>query len=221
MKNVMLALALACLIIAALPATAGTIYDDGPINGTIDAWTINFGFAVADTFTVSSGTSRLTGLSFGAWLFPGDVLQTVEVSMTSDPFGGTTYFDQVVSFTASGCAINGFGYNVCTETGTFNGPTLENGTYWMALQNAVVNNGDPVYWDENDGVGCSSPGCPSQATCPGCIANGKVPGLLPPESFTLYGEPVGATPEPASILLFGSGTLTVIGLLRRRRRYRP
>ena len=82
MKNVMLALALACLIIAALPATAGTIYDDGPINGTIDAWTINFGFTVADTFTVSSGTSKIDSLTFGAWLFPGDVLQTVEVSMT-------------------------------------------------------------------------------------------------------------------------------------------
>ena len=72
MKNVMLALALACLIIAALPATAGTIYDDGPINGTIDAWTINFGFTVADTFTVSSGTSKIDSLTFGAWLFPGD-----------------------------------------------------------------------------------------------------------------------------------------------------
>jgi len=203
-----------CLLLAAIPALAGTIYDDGPINGTVDAWTLNFGFGVADTFTVSAGTSRMTGLSFGAWLTPGDVLQTVEVSMTSNPFSGTTYFDQVVSFSQSNCATNSYGYNVCTETGSFAGPTLANGTYWLNLQNATLNNNsDPVYWDENSGIGCTSPGCPSEATCNDCIA----PGLLPAESFTLYGNSTATTPEPSSFLLFGSGLLSVIGFIRRKR----
>jgi len=31
------------------------------------------------------------------------------------------------------------------------------GTYWINLQNATVGNGDAVYWDENDGMGCTSP----------------------------------------------------------------
>ena len=35
----------------------------------------------------------VTGLSFGAWSLPGDVVQTVEVSMTSEPDGGSSYFD--------------------------------------------------------------------------------------------------------------------------------
>ncbi len=202
---------------AVLPLSAGTIYNDGPINGTTDAWTINFGEVVADTFTVSSGNSTLTGLSFGAWLFPGDILQTVEVSMTSEPFGGTTYFDQVVNFTQSGCSPNQYGYNVCTETGNFHGPTLANGTYWLNLQNAVVSNGDPVYWDENSGVGCTSPGCPSEATCNSCIVKGSSPPQnLPPESFTLYGEPSGTVPEPSSLLLLGSGILAVVAAARRR-----
>ena len=62
------------------------------------------------------GSYGISGLTFGAWLFPGDVLQTVEVSITSAEFGGTTYFDQVLSFTQSGCSGNQYGFNVCTET---------------------------------------------------------------------------------------------------------
>ena len=206
-------LTLICLSLFTLPAFAGTVYDDGPINGTVDAWTINFGFAVADTFTVSGGTSRMTGLSFGAWLFPGDVLESVEVTMTSNAFGGTIYFDQEVNLTQSNCNVNGYGYDVCTMAGSFSGPTLQTGTYWLALQNAVVNSGNPVYWDENSGVGCTSPGCPSEATCNDCI----VPGLLPAEAFTLYGNNSATTPEPSSFLLFGSGVLSVIGFIRRKR----
>ncbi len=215
MKLRLIILALICLILAAIPAKAGTVYDDGPINGTVNAWNISFGYAIGDTFTVSAGTSTLTGLTFGAWLTPGDTLETVEVTMTSQAFGGTVYFDQTVSFSASGCTVNGFGYDVCTETGMFHGPTLANGTYWLEMQNAVVNNGDPVYWDENSGIGCTSPGCPSEATCPDCILK-KDGGDLPPESFTLYGNVQGTTPEPGSFLLFGSGVLTVVGLVRRR-----
>jgi len=52
----------------ALPALAGEIYNDGPINGTVDGWTINFGFVVGDSFTVSAGTSTINGIQFGAWL---------------------------------------------------------------------------------------------------------------------------------------------------------
>ena len=33
-----------CLALAAVPASAQDLYDNGPINGTIDAWTINFGY---------------------------------------------------------------------------------------------------------------------------------------------------------------------------------
>jgi len=200
-----------CMILTAVPASAQQIYNDGPINGNVDAWTFDFGFIQSDSFTVSGGNSTITGLSFGAWLFPGDILQTAEVSMTSDPFGGTTYFDQVVSFTASGCTMNQYGYNVCEETGSFNGPTLNNGTYWLNLQNGIVPSGDPVYWDENSGVGCTSPGCPSEA-----INNSG--GTMPGESFTLLGNTngTGSVPEPGSLVLFASGFFGVTALLRRK-----
>jgi len=184
------------------------IYDNGPTNGTIDGWTLNPGFAVSDTFTLGSDAT-VTGLNFAAWLIPGDILQSAEVSITSSEFGGTSYFDQTVSFTQSNCAINPNGFNVCNEVGAFSGPSLNAGTYWLTLQNATVNTGDPVYWDENDG--------PSQAS------DNQV-GTLPSESFTLLGTgsttgstgTTGSTPEPASIMLFGSGALGICGLFRRR-----
>ena len=160
------------------------LYDNGPINGNVDAWTINFGFVVSDTITVVGG-STVSGMSFGAWLFPGDTLESVQVSITSAPNGGTSYYDQYVNFTQGECISNEFGYNVCTETGTFNGPTLNAGTYWLNLQNASVPSGDPVYWDENSG--------PSEA-------EESSVGTIPSEAFTVLGsttstcEPVEAEP---------------------------
>ena len=190
-----------CLTVAALPAMADTVYDNGPINGTTDAWTINFGFIVSDTFTVGTGGAMVNGLAFGAWLFPGDVLQSAEVSITDSEFGGNTFFDGVVNFTQSGCVGNQYGFNVCTETGSFTDTNLAAGTYWLNLQNASVNTGDPVYWDENSG--------PSQAS------ENSV-GTIPSEAFTLTGGPANTVPEPSSILLFGSGILGAAGVLRRK-----
>ncbi|MFZ0311192.1 MAG: PEP-CTERM sorting domain-containing protein [Candidatus Korobacteraceae bacterium] len=208
-----------CLILADVPAAAQGIYNNGPINGNTDAWTINFGYIVSDTFTISGGTTTVTGVTFGAWLYPGDTLTSVEVDITSGENGGTTYFDQVVPFTGSGCMVNQYGYNVCAETGLFNGPTLNNGTYWLNLENASVPSGDPVYWDENSGIGCTSPGCPSEPS------ENSV-GSIPSESFTMLGTTgsstststttTGTVPEPGSIMLFGSGILGLVGVLRRK-----
>lgn len=162
-----------------VPLGDDVLYDNGPINGTTDAWTINSGFVVSDTFTVPNGGAPVNGLTFGAWVFPGDVLHAVEISITSSEFGGTTYTDQVVNFTQSSCSGNQYGFNVCTETGSnFTGPNLTAGTYWVNLQNAVVDTGDPIYWDENSGIGCGSQGCPS-------LASENSVGTIPSEAFTV------------------------------------
>ena len=210
MKLRIASLSLLALCLVALPALADTVYDNGPINGTTDGWTINFGFIVSDTFAISGGGATVNGLAFGAWLFPGDVLQSAEVSITDAEFGGTTFFDGVVNFTQSGCVGNQYGFNVCTETGSFSDTNLADGTYWLNLQNASVNTGDPIYWDENSG--------PSQAS------ENSV-GTIPSEAFTLTGgsgmtstttTTGGTVPEPSSIMLFGSGILGLAGILRRK-----
>ncbi len=70
-------------VVAVIPAAAQILYENGPINGNTDAWTINFGFVMSDSFTISTGNSTITGMSFGAWLTPGDFLDSVEISLTS------------------------------------------------------------------------------------------------------------------------------------------
>jgi hypothetical protein len=182
------------------PALSQNLYSNGPINGQTDAWTINFGFVVSDSFTLNSDATP-TGLEFGAWLIPGDVLENVEVSITSSEFGGTQYFDQVVSFTQqSNCPTNNYGYQVCVETGYFyQPPNLNAGTYWINLDNAVVNDGDPVFWDENSG--------PSSASQ-------NAVGTVPSEAFTITGACCGTSPEPSSIILLGSGLLALAPLAR-------
>ena len=203
-RSALLSLLALCLI--AVPAFAQIdLYDNGPTDGTTDAWTINFGFAVSNSF-VMSNASTVDGLNFAAWLFPGDVMESLEVSITSSEFGGTTYFDETVNVTQSGCALNQLGFNVCNETASFVPFALNAGTYWLNLQNAAVNTGDPVYWDENGG-----PSWASENTV----------GTLPSESFTILGgstttTTTGTTPEPGTLMLLGSGALGVIGILRRR-----
>ncbi len=196
-------------VVAVQPARAGQIYDNGPVNGNIDAWTINFGYAVSDSFTISGGNTTLTGMSFWARMFPGDLVTSVEISLTSAPFTGTTYFDQIVAVTQANCFFNAFGYQVCQETGGFAGPTLGNGTYYVNLQNATIPDGDPVYWEENSGVGCQSPGCPS-------TAYENTIGTIPSEAFSLFGNVNGSTPEPNTALLLGSGVVGLAGMLRRK-----
>lgn len=198
------------------------LYNNGPINGDIDAYAINSGFIVSDTFTLTSSSSTLTGMQFGAWVFPGDVLQTAEVSLTSSPDGGTTYFDQTVNFTQSNCGGGSFGLNYCTETTSFSPVQMAAGTYWLNIQNASVPNGDPVYWDENRGEGCTSPGCPSEGYDSMTTTSESPIGLgsIPSESFTILGSASGggSTPEPGSLLLFSSGIVGAAAWLRRGRK---
>ena len=65
--------------ISALGDIRSGYYDNGPINGTTDAWTINFGYVVSDTFT---GVGYVDLLQFGVWEFPGDTLASVDWSIT-------------------------------------------------------------------------------------------------------------------------------------------
>lgn len=82
MKLRMASLIILCLVLAAIPAFAQD-YDNGPINGSTDAWTINNGYVVSDTFFVNGGSSLVRGFYFGTWEFPGDTLTSVQWSITS------------------------------------------------------------------------------------------------------------------------------------------
>ena len=61
-----MALRLPCCAWRWLLFRRAVFYDDGPINGTVDAWTINYGYIVSDTFVAPHNTT-VTGFMFGAW----------------------------------------------------------------------------------------------------------------------------------------------------------
>ncbi len=175
------------------------------------------------TLFLSTSTS-IHGFKLGVWEFPGDVLSSVDWSVTSGENGGTI----LGSGTASGSSvtdqfisINQYGYNIDLITVTGLSAPVNGGTkYWLNLQNAVVPSGNPVYWDENSGVGCHSNGCPSQAS-------ESAVGTIPSEAFTVGGcsgcvcDASGAscTPEPGSMTLLGSGILALVGVLRCKLRF--
>jgi hypothetical protein len=217
MKLYILSLTVLGLALAVVPAPAQVLYDDGPINGTNDAWTINFGYVISNTFTLLNN-STVTGFNFGVWEFPGDTLTSVDWAITSMENSGKL----LGSGTAKGAnltdqfiSLNKYGYDIDKITVTGLNVNLAANTYWLNLQNAVVPSGDPVFWDENSGIGCTGDdgkggGCPSKPS-------DSVIGTIPPESFDVNGSVNGGTvPEPASWTLLASGVLGVIGWLGRK-----
>jgi hypothetical protein len=209
-------LTILCMVLAAVPAWAQTLYDNGPIYGGADAWPFSSPYVVSDTFTLSN-SSTVGGFQLGTWEYPGDKLSSVDWKITSLEDGGTLYASGTVSgknLTDQFYFVNQYGYNVDRITATGLNVSLSGGTYWLNLQNAVVPSGDPVYWDENSGVGCGgSDG--KGANCPS-LASEVLIGTVPSEAFTITGASGGTVPEPRSIMLFASGILALAGLLRRK-----
>src|SRR5271166_5593561 len=199
MKLRMASLILLCLALAAVPAWAQILYENGPINGNTDAWPFNDSspYIVSDTFMLSSN-STVGGFEFGVWEFPGDTLISVGWSITAMENGGTIYGSGTVSgnnLVDTFLSVNSYGYNIDEITATGLNVNLTGGTtYWLNLGKGKNPRGDPVSWDENSGIGCKSNGCPSQAS--------EVDiGTIPSESFTITGTQGGTTPEPGSFVL--------------------
>jgi hypothetical protein len=186
MHSASLSLLVLCLTVVAVPAMAQQqiMYDNGPVNGQVNAWLINSGNAVTDSFQNNNGLLFLSEVSFYAWLIPGDFITQIDVSIGSAPYGSDLYHNTFYGLGQGNCFTNRFGYHVCLLSFDFFLNVY--GTAWLTLQNASVPSGNPVYWDQNSGVGCMSQGCPSKATEKGI---GIPPSAsIPSEAFTIYGE---------------------------------
>ena len=215
-------LAITCLMLAVAPAMAGTIpvyINAGPAALSTNAWEISFGFAVSDSFTVASGSS-ITGLSFIYWDASNtDLLTSVDMQIGTTSFGGST--QTLAGGTNKFIFHNTYGYN--QYDANFSPLFVWSGAGYITLSNACTTTGcsvvTPIYWDQSRGPsaaftnlgGGAAGGCAE----PPCAVN-----PIPSESFTLFDPPsftpTGTTPEPSSIMLFGSGILGLAGVLRRK-----
>lgn len=196
--RVALLITLLCAI-GVVPACADvTLYDNGPVNGSIGAYTINYGYVVTDSFTLSA-PATITGVSFDVWVTPGDTVNSVDWSITSTPLDPAAVL--VTAATARTYDFtDAYGYEIDTESFSISGVSLGSGSYWLELQNAVSAGGNPVYWDQNNG--------PSTAIDPYYGAVGS-------ETFKILGAP-----EPDAITLLCTLLLAAtrgIAAVRRRR----
>src|SRR5260370_23179761 len=116
--------------VSRVSASAAILYDNSPsAYGSAyarDAWTLDYGYAVANTFTLS-GPSTVTGIDFVTWNFQGDALQSVDWAITTAPFSGTIA-SGTASVSSSFIQTNAFGYRI--EGNSFSlTQTLADGTY--------------------------------------------------------------------------------------------
>lgn len=204
-------LALAAALVLVLPAMAGTLYSNGPINGTITDWPISgppiwaIAFATADSFTLTE-SSTVTGFNFGLWVEPGDSPASTSWFISSNAplfYGGTQIAAASGNFSntlyCTGCAL---GWDIYTSTISGLNVSLGPGTYFLMLNSGVSANGHPIFWDQNDG--------PSTAYV---YPHGEIPS----EAFNIYGSTGGSSvPEPGTLMLLGSGAMGLAGVLRRK-----
>jgi hypothetical protein len=203
MRTIVLSIIAAALLLC--PATlnaSAIVYDNGAINGTIDAYNIATDISdwiVSDSFTLSA-TTTLTGADVGLWVYPGDIPTSLTWSI------GTSFFDTSLG-TGTGTPGNvywgtGFDYyDIYDSTFSLPSISLAAGTYYLTLSGATAQD-NYLYWDETDG--------PSSAE-----QNGNAIGS---ESFRLYS---GTTiPEPGTFAALGFGLASLAGLALRRRKSR-
>jgi hypothetical protein len=161
---------------------SGQVYENGPVNGTVNAWAISHGFVVANSFTPADAHT-ITGFEFYVWAFADAIPLTVDWAILSSKSGlpvangrGTAQLADTFLFYGWWGAVR---KEVVSGLNVRINPS--NDTYWLVLQNAKTTNMDfPLYWDENGGAGCQSFGCPSKAW-------DSAAGAIPSESFVVHG----------------------------------
>lgn len=184
-------ISLAVLALLGGAATASPIvYDNGPINGTVNANTINTGWEVSNSFTLGSAMS-LTGAQVGLWSYFAGVPVEVSWSIGTTPFG-SDIASGTGALTSAQIGTLGFGFCPVYES-DFSLPhiVLGPGTYFLTLENTHPESGG-IYWDQNFG-----PSIAYQRNVGAGIDMGQ---LGTSQSFQLFGDPV---PEPATLAVLG------------------
>jgi hypothetical protein len=223
--KIRIATLLLTILCLALTASAGTtFYNDGAIDGNDNGFFIsgpNFPNPAGSVQDISNGfVSAASGpanrLEFGEWIASGIAPSSISYELGTSAFGTDLGSGTIAQNAGNSHFLfaNSFGYDIYDVTIPITSATLAAGnTYWVSLSNATdAGNSGTEAWDLPNG------GSGGPATC-----NFRQSGVndggcgLGGEAFTLTGTTSGPpTPEPSSILLFGSGILGLAGVLRRK-----
>ena len=193
------------LLAFALPESGkcGTVvYSNGPIDGSINGWTISGASKVTNSFTVTYGTN-IGSASFGTWAQAGVTPNQVYWTIGTSAFGAqissgtSSVLNTVVSTHQAGTVYD----SLITLSGY-----LTPGTYYFTLQNATSTPGSfPIFWDQNNGSSSA------ESDSSGTITT------INSESFTIYQDNV-IVPEPSSVVMGVSGLSLLTWISRRRKK---
>jgi hypothetical protein len=205
MRKISITGAVLALSVAAMSqsAAASVLYDNGPINGTVNALFIDNGQAIGDTFTLSSAAT-VTGVTFGAWTASGQTIAGIDWGITN--INGVVAYNATAPVTDGPVLFtNGYGYDISTDTFSTGGLSLPAGSYYLWLQNATGT--DAAAWDINNGP--SSSYFAEGGTFYGPSGYGS-------EAFQILGG--SGVPEAATWTMMLLGVGCIGGALRARRR---
>jgi opacity protein-like surface antigen len=194
----LLTAALALSVIASTPASADVVFDSGAFNGTIDAYTLGYGYVVSNSFTIVAPIV-VEGFTFVSWNEQGSVTTGVQWAIGSTAFG-SGLGSGTAAVTNTFLSNNNSGYDVnSNEAGGLN-IALGAGTYWLSLLEATNTNNSIAYWDVN------------QSGLSQAVHNSI--GDISAETFQILGS-TAAVPEPSTWMMCG---LALLGAARLRRR---
>ena len=197
-----------CRVASASPELSLLYTNGGPSLSSENSFILDSNNSIADSFSLSIGATA-TNVNFYTWSLPNDTPQTVDWSITTQPFSGSTIGSGKANLIYTPIGTDG-NFTIGSNLFQLNKPLyLLAGTYYLQLGNATSSSVASlgVNWDMNNGPSSASQSVYGDITS---LANYYVDGSNS-ESFQIY----ETVPEPSTYLLLGVA-LSVVAIFRKK-----